>query len=196
VVISYVASEKNRHVEGKNISETAEEAQKEPYEFMRDLLIEEKNRVGMITFMMNEDNLKRILAHPYVGVGSDGSALAPYGILSRGKPHPRNYGTFPRALGKYIREEKIAPMEEIVMKMTSIPAKKFGFTGRGILQDDNFADIVVFDPDKVMDKATWVNPHQYPDGIQYVLVNGQIVIERENHTENLPGKVLRKEARI
>ena len=195
VVISYVASEKNRHTEGKNILEASKEAQKEPYEFMRDLLIEEKNRVGMITFMMKEENLKRIIAHPLVGIGSDGSTVAPYGRLSRGKPHPRHYGTFPRVLGKYVREEKIVPLSEMIKKMTSYPAKKFGFSKRGILRKDYFADIVIFDPDKVADKATWVNPHQYPVGIEYVLVNGQIVIERGNHTESLPGKVLRKKTK-
>ncbi|MFB0566769.1 MAG: amidohydrolase family protein [Candidatus Aminicenantaceae bacterium] len=196
VVISHVVSEKNRHVEGKNVLEAAKEAEKEPYEFMKDLLIEEKNRVGMITFMMRESNLKRILAHPYVGVGSDGSALAPYGVLGRGKPHPRNYGTFPRVLGKYIREEKVIPLEEMIKKVTSVPTHKFGISGRGVLQEEYFADIVIFDPAKVIDKATWVNPHQYPLGIEFVLVNGQVVIERGNHKGNLPGKVLRKETKI
>jgi N-acyl-D-amino-acid deacylase len=192
VVISYVASEKNRPVEGKNILEAAGKAGKEPYEFMRDLLIEEKNQVGMVTFMMKEENLKRILSNPLVSIGSDGSAIAPYGLLSGGKPHPRNYGTFPRVLGKYIREEKILPYAEMIKKMTSVPAKKFGFLKRGVLNVDYFADIVVFDPDKVIDKASWVNPHQYPVGIEYVLVNGQVVIENGNHTGSLPGRVLRK----
>jgi len=192
VVISHVASEKNRPVEGKNILEAAKEAGKEPYEFMRDLLIEEKNQVRMVTFMMNEENLKRVISHPLVGIGSDGSAIAPYGLLSGGKPHPRNYGTFPRVLGKYIRGENILPYAEMIKKMTSLPAKKFGFFKRGVLRTNYFADIVIFDPDKVIDKATWVNPHQYPVGIEYVLVNGQVVIENGNHTGNLPGRVLRK----
>jgi N-acyl-D-amino-acid deacylase len=195
VVISSVVSEKNRHIEGKNILEASTEAQKEPYEFMRDLLIEEQNRVGMITFMMKEENLRRIIAHPLVGIGSDGSTAAPYGRLSRGKPHPRHYGTFPRVLGKYVREEKIVPLSEMIKKMTSYPAKKFGFSKRGVLRKGYFADVVIFDPDRVIDKATWVNPHQYPVGIEYVLVNGQIVIERGNHTESLPGKVLRKKTK-
>jgi len=192
VVISSVVSAKNRHFEGKNILEAAREAQKEPYEFMRDLLIEEENRVGMITFMMKEENLRQILTHPLVGIGSDGSAVAPYGLLSRGKPHPRHYGTFPKVLGKYVREEKIASLREMIKKMTSLPAKKFGFLERGSLQRELYADIVIFDPDKVMDRATWVNPHQYPLGIEYVLVNGEVVIERGNHTGSLPGKVLRQ----
>lgn len=196
VVISSVVSEKNRQFEGKSVLQGAKEKGKSPYEFMRDILIEERNRVGMVTFMMKEENLKKILANPLVGVGCDGSAIAPYGILGRGKPHPRNYGTFPRVLGKYIREEKIVPMPEMIKKMTSLPARKFGFTKRGSLEKRYFADLVIFDEDRVIDKATWAAPHQYPVGIEYVLVNGKIVIKSGEHTGSLPGKVLRKEVKV
>lgn len=192
VVISSVVSEKNRRFEGKNILEGAKESGKSPYEFMRDLLIEEKSRVGMVIFMMKEENLKRILAHPLVAVGTDGSAVAPYGLLGRGKPHPRLYGTFPRVLGKYVREEKIVPMPEMLKKMTSLPAQKFGLEKRGAILNGYFADIVIFDEGRVVDKATWTDPHQYPEGIEYVIVNGKVVIRRGEHTGNLPGKVLRK----
>ncbi len=193
VVISSVVSEKNKTFEGKSVLEGAKETGKKPYDFMKDLIIEEKNRVGMVTFMMKEENLKRILAHPLVGVGTDGSAVAPYGILHKGKPHPRHYGTFPRVLGKYIREEKIIPMPEMLKKITSLPAQKFGLEKRGALKSGYYADIVIFDKDKVIDKATWTDPHQYPEGIEYVLVNGRVVIREGEHTEDLPGKVLRKE---
>jgi len=196
VVISSVVSEKNRQFEGKSVLQGAKEKGKSPYEFMRDILIEERNRVGMVTFMMKEENLKKILAHPLVGVGCDGSAIAPYGILGRGKPHPRHYGTFPRVLGKYIREKKIVPIPEMIKKMTSLPARKFGFTKRGSLEKGYFADLVIFDEDRVIDKATWTDPHQYPVGIEYVLVNGKIVIKSGEHTGSLPGKVLRKEVRV
>ncbi len=196
VVISSVVSEENKRFEGKNILDGAKETGKSPYEFMRDILIEEKNRVGMVTFMMKEENLKRILAHPLVGVGTDGAAVAPYGLLARGKPHPRHYGTFPRVLGKYIREEKIIPMPEMLKKMTSLPAQKFGFEKRGAILNEYYADIVIFDPDKVIDKATWTNPHQYPLGIEYVLVNGVVVIQRGEHSGSLPGKILRKTVKI
>jgi len=124
VVISSVVTEKNKIFEGKSVLEGAKKTGKSPYDFMKDLLIEERNRVGMVIFMMKEENLKRILAHPLVGVGTDGSAVAPYGLLHRGKPHPRHYGTFPRVLGKYVREEKIVSMPEMLKKMTSIPAQK------------------------------------------------------------------------
>ena len=196
VVISSVVSEENKKFEGKSVLEGAKETGKTPHMFMKDLLIEEKNRVGMVTFMMNEENLKKILAHPLVGVGTDGSAIAPYGLLHRGKPHPRHYGTFPRVLGKYIREEKILPLQEMLKKMTSLPAQKFGFTRRGILKKEYYADVVIFDREKVIDKATWADPHQYPSGIEYVIVNGKVVIERGNHTVNLPGRVLRKKIMV
>jgi N-acyl-D-amino-acid deacylase len=142
--------------------------------------------------MMKEENLRRILAHPLVGIGTDGEARAPYGILGRGKPHPRVYGTFPRVLGKYVREEKLVRLEEMVKKMTSIPAKKFGISKRGVLKAGNFADIVVFDAGRIIDKATWSDPHQYPAGVEYVIVNGEIVIDRGAHTGKLPGRILRK----
>ncbi len=192
VIVSSVITDKNRVFEGMNILQGAKETGKDPFVFMRDLLIEERNRVGMIIFMMKEENLKKILAHPLVGVGCDGSAIAPYGLLGKGKPHPRSYGTFPRVLGKYIRDEKIVSMPEMVKKMTSIPAKKFGFINRGVLKSGYFADIVLFDKNKVIDKATWKDPHQYPEGIEYIFVNGRVVIKRGEHTEELPGKILRK----
>jgi N-acyl-D-amino-acid deacylase len=192
VLLSAVASEKNRYLQGKNILEGAQESQKDPYDFMRDLLVEEKGMVEMIIFMMNEDNLKRILAHPLVGVGCDGAAVAPYGILSQGKPHPRNYGTFPRVLGRYGREDKILSLEEMIKKMTSTPAGRFGFEGRGRIKSGYYADLVIFDPDKIEDKATWENPHQYPVGLEYVIVNGQVVVEHGEHTGKLPGRVLKK----
>ena len=195
VVISSVISEENKPFEGKSVLEGARVKRKSPYEFMRDILIEEKNRVGMVIFMMREENLERILAHPLVGVGADAAALAPYGPLGRGKPHPRHYGTFPRILGMYVREKMIVPMPEMVKKMTSSPALKFGFVKRGILKVDCFADIVVFNREKVIDRATWAEPHQYPEGIEFVLVNGEVVIERGEHTGSLPGKILKKEVK-
>jgi N-acyl-D-amino-acid deacylase len=175
-----------------SILEASRKAGRPTYEFIRDLLIEERGRVGIVQFAMSEDNLKKLMAHPLVGIGSDGSALAPYGPLGKGKPHPRSYGAFPRALGKYVREDKLLPLEAMVRKMTSVPAARFGFTRRGVLQAGNFADIVVFDPDKVRDKATWSDPHQYPEGIPHVLVNGKVVVRDGEHTGDTPGAVLRK----
>jgi len=195
VLISDVASEANNWVEGRTILEAARQTGKPPYEFMRDLLLDEKGRVHMISFTMDEDGLKRILAHPLVGVCSDSEAIAPYGLLRKGKPHPRYYGTFPRVLGNYVREEKLLSLEAMVRKMTSVPARRFGLAGRGVLREGQIADIVIFDPDKVIDKATWIDPHQYPEGIPHVIVNGRAVIESGEHTGRLPGKVLRKSSR-
>ncbi|MDP2983250.1 MAG: D-aminoacylase [Candidatus Latescibacter sp.] len=192
VVISSVLLDKNRSLEGKNILQASAEAKKSPYNFMRDLLLEEENHVSMVHFGMCEENLKRFLAHPLVIVGSDGCAAAPYGVLGKGKPHPRFYGTFPRVLGKYVREEKVLTLPEAVKKMTSLAALKFGLAQRGKIAEGYFADLVVFNPDMVIDKATFENPHQYPEGIPHVVVNGQRVINNGEHTGKLPGKILRK----
>jgi N-acyl-D-amino-acid deacylase len=194
VVISSVASEKNRRIQGKNILEAAREAGQEPYVFIRDLLIEEDGMVDMIIFIMNEDNLEKILGHPLVGVGCDGSAAAPYGILSLGQPHPRNYGTFPRYLGKYVRVEKVLTLEEAIRKITSVPAVRFGLAKRGMIKEGYSADLVVFNPDRIEDKATWEAPHQYPAGIEYVIVNGQVVVDHNQHTGRRAGHILKKQA--
>lgn len=194
VLITSVATDKNRSVEGLNVAEAAARAGKPAYEFVRDLLIEEGSRVGMVDFYGHEDLLKRILSRPYVGIGADSEAVAPYGPLSKGKPHPRYYGTFPRVLGKYVREERIVPLEEMIRKMTSLPADHMGFVRRGRLKVGWAADICVFDPGRIIDKATFKEPAAYPEGIRQVVVNGQIVVDDGAHTGKLPGRVLRKGA--
>jgi N-acyl-D-amino-acid deacylase len=195
ILISDVGSDKNRGLEGMSVLEAAAQAGKAPFEFMRDLLVEESDRVGMVSFYGNEEVLKRILSHPLVGVGADGSALAPYGPLAKGKPHPRNYGAFPRALGKYVREEKLLPLEEMIRKLTGMPADHFGFVRRGRLKVGWAADVCVFDPARIIDKATFKEPAAYPEGIEKVIVNGQLVVDGGEHTGRLPGKVLRKNGR-
>jgi len=192
VLISSVSLNENRHLEGANVLDAAKKAGKEPYNFIRDLMIDEKGSVSVVKFAMSEDNLKRVLAHPLVVVGSDGNALSPYGPLSDGKPHPRSYGTFPRVLGKYVREEKVLTLPEAVMKMTSLTADKFSLAGRGRITEGSYADMVVFDPDTVIDKATFADPHRYPEGITHVIVNGSVVIDSGEHTGELPGKILKK----
>jgi N-acyl-D-amino-acid deacylase len=192
VVISSVASQKNRIYEGRSIQDCAQESQMDVFHFMRDLLVEERDQVGMILFVMSEENLQKVLSHPLVGIGCDGSVRAPYGPLSHGKPHPRSYGSFPRTIGKYIREEKILPLSKMIHKMTAVPAARFGFTDRGRLEKGCYADIVLFDNDKIKDKATYQNPHCYPEGIPWVVVNGEVIIDNEQHTGRLPGRILRK----
>jgi len=195
VLISEVGSDENRGLEGTTILEAAQKAGKAPYEFMRDLIIEESDRVGMVAFYGTEEILKRILSHPLVGIGADGEAVAPYGPLSKGKPHPRHYGTFPRVLGKYVREEKLLPLEEMIRKMTAMPAAQMGFVRRGMLKVGWAADVCVFDPERVIDKATFKEPAVYPEGIRKVVVNGEIVVDEGTHTGHLPGLVLRKNER-
>jgi N-acyl-D-amino-acid deacylase len=196
VFISSVLTTENQHLVGKSIEQAAAETGKDPYRLIRDLLIDEEDQVWMINFSLSEDNFKRIIAHPLVVIGSDGWALAPYGTLGRDKPHPRSYGTFPRMLGRYVRDENLMPPGIAIEKMTSLTARKFGLKGRGQIKTGFFADIVVFDLHSVIDLSNWTDPHQYGRGIEHVIVNGQIVISEGEHTGALPGKVLKKIDRI
>jgi N-acyl-D-aspartate/D-glutamate deacylase len=143
----------------------------------------------VILFYGSEDDVRTVTKHPLASIGSDGRAISP---KAGGKPHPRYYGTFPRVLGKYVREEKLLTLEEAVRKMTSLPAAAFGIQDRGVLREGLAADITVFDPDKIIDKATYDNPHQYPEGISYVIVNGEVVVENGKHTGIRSGKVLKR----
>jgi N-acyl-D-amino-acid deacylase len=187
-----IASAKNHtQYEGKRISEVAELEGKEPMEAVFDLLLAEEAQVSIVSFSISEEDVRRVMRSPYGMVGSDGSAVAPRGILGRGKPHPRFYGTFPRVIGHYVREGVI-PLQEAVRKMTSAPAQRLGLRDRGLLREGFKADIVVFDPNKVEDEATFLDPHQFASGIPYVIVNGRLVIDDYEHTGALPGKSLRK----
>lgn len=163
----------------------------DPFDAVFDLLIEEKAG-GSI---MGEDKLQididYALNHSTSMVGSDGSALAPYGVLGRGKVNPRSYGTFPKVLAGYVRERNVITLESAIRKMTSFPAQRLRLPDRGLLKPGMWADITVFDQDRIMDKATYDSPYQYPEGIPYVLVNGKLVIEDGEHTGALPGKILR-----
>jgi len=176
--------------EGLTLDQLAEQRGMEPVDAVLDLLQEAKAQVSMIQFSMSEDNLREVLRQPWVMIGSDGYSLAPYGEMGRGKRHPRSYGTFVRVLGKYVREEGVLTWEEAVHKMAALPAQKLGLADRGLLEVGRKADIVLFDPDNVADRATFTQPYQYPEGIEYVLVSGQVVIERGEHTGALPGRVL------
>jgi N-acyl-D-amino-acid deacylase len=191
VQISYVRTEENKKWEGKTIAECAATSNITPFEFIRTILIQEKNQVGIVGFAMDENNLKKILSHPYVMVGSDGSAVSPRGKLGEGKPHPRYYGTFPRILGKYCREEKIFDLATAIHKISAMPAQKLGLKKRGEIKKGYKADVVVFNPLEVRDKATFSNPHQFPEGIYYVMVNGTITVEKGRHTGAAAGTVIR-----
>ncbi len=134
------------------------------------------------------------LLQPWCSIGSDGSAYATEGLLRRGHPHPRNFGTFPRVLGVYVRERGLLRLEDAVRKMTSLNAAKLGLRDRGLLHPGLFADITIFDPGRVTDRSTYTDPFQYSEGIEYVVVNGQLVLDKGTHTRNQPGRVLRHNA--
>lgn len=192
VLITRVKTEENKHLQGKTVAQLAKDFQKDPVVFVRELLIEEEGDVSMVGFGMSEENTEKVLAFPLTMIGTDGDAVAPYGLLSKGNPHPRHYGAFPRYLGHYIRERKILPMPEAIRRITSMAAEKFHIKDRGVLAEGKYADVVLFNPKTVIDKATFSNPHQYPEGIDYVIVNGRTVIEKGEHTGELPGMVLRR----
>ncbi len=192
LLINSCYTDQNKKFEGKSISACSEMTGVSPFEFVRKLMIDEKSRVDITGFAMEEGNLEKVLASPLVMVGSDGSAVAPYGKLGEGKPHPRFYGTFPRVLGKYFRHENLFDLPTAVKKMTSLPAEKMGLKQRGKLKKGYFADVVVFNPATVIDNATFLKPHQYPTGIEYVIVNGKMTINKGKHTGELTGSVLRK----
>lgn len=191
--VSSVGSEKNRNLEGKNLVEiTKAKGASEVTMALLDLLLEEGGQATMVVFCMGEEDIRGVMRHPFQMVGTDSWAVAPTGIMSTGKPHPRFYGTYPRILGRYVRELGVLRLEDAIRRMTSFPAQRFGLQGRGFVAPGYWADIVVFDPETIMDKATYENPHQYPDGIKYVLVNGQVIIRGEENTGAFAGKVHRR----
>lgn len=145
----------------------------------------------MIGFGMSEENTERMLTHPLGMVCSDGGAYAPYGPLSRSSPHPRGYGSFPRVLGHYVRERRAMPLETALHKMSGLPASKLGLGDRGVLREGAVADVVVFDPDRVGDRATFDDPHQYPAGIGHVVVSGVHTIRDGEQTGEMGGRAVR-----
>ena len=179
-------------VEGLSVAEIAAQRGADPSETCLDVLLEGECRVAAVHFGMSEENLKTVLSHPAIMIGSDGSARIPEGPLGEGKAHPRSYGTFPRVLGKYAREEGVLSLPEAVHKMTGMPAERLRLSDRGRLAKGFKADVVLFDPKTVRDKATFTDPYQYPAGIEYVFVNGQTVIAPQGHTGALPGEILQK----
>jgi N-acyl-D-amino-acid deacylase len=182
----------NRKYEGMRIAEAAKQAGKDPFDFVFDLLIEERGSVACVYFIIDEADLELAMKQPWVAVGSDGSALAIDGPLRAGVPHPRNFGTFPRVLGRYVRERKVISLEEAIRKMTTLPASILGLSDRGAIKEGQWADLVLFDPATVADKATFEDPFQYPVGIDTVLVNGTVVLDEGKHTNARPGKVLKR----
>lgn len=183
-----------KRYEGKRVDEAAREAGKDPYDFVFDLLIANRGGVSCVWFIINEDDLKLAMRQPWVSIGSDGSALATSGPLRTGVPHPRNFGTFPRVLGKYVREEHVLTLEQAVHKMSGLTAQQMHLADRGLIKEGFAADLVIFDPATVADRATFSDPFQYPVGISTVIVNGRVVLDNGRHTGERPGVVIRGHA--
>ena len=189
-----IAGSKNLGFKGKTIAEISAIKGIDPVETVLEVLADEDKamfNLGVICEWMGELDNYEVYRKPYHMVGSDGIALAPYGDLASFKFHPRAYGTHPRVIAKYVRKDSVLTLEEAVYKMTSMPAKRAGITDRGEIKEGMWADLVVFDYERILDKSTYEKPDLYSEGIEYVIVNGQVVVERGQHTGRLPGKVLR-----
>jgi len=193
--LSLVGRPEYKRFEGMDLESIAAHLGVDPCSAVFQLLLDTELDAWMISFSMEEDDVRTILRDTSVMVSTDGSALAPYGPLGEGKPHPRNYGAFPRVLGRYVREERVLPLEAAVHKMTAAPAAKLGRWDRGLLRPGLAADVVVFDPERVRDTATYESPHSYPEGIHYVIVNGAVVVDGGDHTGVRSGRVLRRASR-
>ncbi len=176
---------------GKTLAEVARLRGRSPEDTIIDLVIEDDSRVGAVYFLMSEENVRKQIALPWMSFGSDAESLAPEGVFLKSNPHPRAYGTFARVLGRYVREEKIIPLEEAIRRMTSLPAENLKLDRRGRLKVGYFADVVIFDPAKIQDHATYERPHQYATGVIHVFVNGVQVLKDGEHTGATPGRVVR-----
>ena len=182
--------ERNKPFQGRRMSDLIEARGGNPADVLFDVLIEEDGSVPTVFFHHSEQDMQLVMKQPWTSIGSDGSAVSPDGPSGRSHPHPRYYGTFPRVLGRYVRELKVLPLLEAVRKMTSLNADKIGIKGRGRIAAGMFADVTIFDQERVIDRATFEKPHQFPTGIPYVIVNGVVVIDNGQHTGALPGRVL------
>lgn len=194
VWIMWVESERNKDCEGKSLARLAEEKGKEPFDVAADLILEEQGHVtalyiGVSGDLHEEWALRQIIQHPDASIETDAFSLG------RGKPHPGLYGSFPRVLGQYVREEKLLPLEEAVRKMTSLSAERFRLSDRGLVREGYWADLTVFDPETIWDSTTYLEPDRPPEGIDYVLVNGAVIVEGDRvDTETLAGHVIRRDA--
>jgi len=185
-----LSNPKYKKFEGKRMNEVIQALGKPPIDALFELLEENRGSVPTVYFHHSEEDMKFALRQPFVSIGSDGTAVKAEGPLARGNPHPRYYGTFPRVLGKYVREEKVISMEEAIRKMTSANTAKIRVFERGLLRPGQWADVTVFDAATIIDHATYEKPHQYATGVEYVLVNGKAVLDRGRHTHARPGTIL------
>ena len=180
-----------RHYTGKTLAEVARLRGKSPEETAMDLVVEDNSRVGTVYFLMSEENVRRQVALPWMSFGSDAASLAPVETFLQSNPHPRAYGNFARLLGRYVRDERLIPTEEAIRRLTSLPASNLRITDRGALRPGFFADLAIFDPATIADRATFDRPHQYAVGMRHVFVNGTQVLADGEHTGATPGRVVR-----
>lgn len=176
---------------GKSLAEVAALRGQPPEETAMDLVIEDDSRINTVFFSMSEDNIRKQIRQPWMSFCSDGGSIAAEGVFLKRNRHPRTYGTFARLLGKYVRDERLIPLEEAIRRLTSFPAANLKIEGRGLLAPGHFADVVVFDPTTIRDNATFDKPHQYATGVAHVFVNGRHVIRDGQHTGAQPGRVVR-----
>jgi N-acyl-D-amino-acid deacylase len=186
ILIASVKSARNKACEGKSLQQIGAMRGEEPLESVFNLLLDEECAVAMIMFTMTEEDVRTVMRHPATMIGTDG-------IWSHGKPHPRIYGTYPRILGTYVREQRLLSLEDAVRKMTSFPAQKFGLWKKGVVRQGMDADLVIFDPDAIAERSSFQDPHQYPAGLPYVVLNGRVVVDRGRYTGTLAGTVVRKQ---
>jgi N-acyl-D-amino-acid deacylase len=183
-------SDKLKPYTGKTLGEVAKLRGKSPEETIMDLVLEDRSRVGTVYFMMNEDNIKKQVRQPWVSFGSDAASMSPEPPFIKSSTHPRAYGNFARLLGKYVREEKVITLQEAIRRLSGLPATNLGLDHRGFLKAGMFADVVVFDPKTIADRATFEKPHQFAVGVKHVFVNGTQVIKDGEHTGAKPGRAL------
>ena len=191
ILIGAVVNRELESWQGKRVSEIAAAQNKDPLDALFDFIIADHGQTGAIFFMMQESDMQAALKSPLVSICTDSAARATDGPLAGSKSHPRGWGTYPRILGKYVREEKLMPLELAVHKMTGLPAANVGLKERGLIREGYFADVTIFDPKTVIDRATFEEPNQYPDGINYVIVNGKIEVDKGERTSTLAGRPLR-----
>ena len=184
---------KYKRFEGMRMNQVITELNKPPIDVLFELLEANAGSVPTVYFHHSEEDMRNALKQPFVSIGSDGTAVATEGPLAAGHPHPRYYGTFPRVLGRYVRQEKLMTLEEAIRKMTSANAAKVGILDRGILRPGMRADVTVFDATRILDNATYEKPHQYATGVAYVIVNGQLVLDGVRHTGARPGRILKRQ---
>jgi len=191
IILSGFKNDSLKYLTGRTLAEVARMRKVSPAEAVIDLVIDDDSRVDAIFFLMSEENIRKQIALPWVSFGSDEQSLAPEGVFLKTNPHPRAYGNFSRLLGKYVRDEGVISLEEAICKLTHLPAENLKIQKRGQLKEGYYADIVIFDPDKIRDHATFEEPHQYATGVRHVFVNGQPVLRDGEHTGAMPGRIVR-----